>query len=166
MLYIYIHIYRVESVCPLFWWFNHPKEGLFQSKLRVIWVHLRRQIVKKNLLKQQTQIQKSSCQTSGSTGKSCFFLGIPLYIGMFTNSATFNQKKTSQADHFCGKEQKHLTQWQNSRKNKKQQQKTTSHGRFVKIRLFAMICFETYPSSADHHVCSPTVCLGNWGDQI
>ena len=36
--YVYIYIY-LELVCPLFWGLNPPKEGLFQSKLRVIiWV--------------------------------------------------------------------------------------------------------------------------------
>ena len=30
-IYIYTYVY-LEPVCPLFWGFNPPKEGLFQSK--------------------------------------------------------------------------------------------------------------------------------------
>ena len=39
---IYIYIYRdyvyLEPVCPLFWWLNPSKQGLFQSKQGSFWV--------------------------------------------------------------------------------------------------------------------------------
>ena len=34
---MYIYIY-LEPVCPLFWWLNPSKEGLFQTKQGSIWV--------------------------------------------------------------------------------------------------------------------------------
>ena len=32
MLYVYGYYIVLEPVCPLFWWLNPPKQGLFQSK--------------------------------------------------------------------------------------------------------------------------------------
>ena len=38
-VYIYIYIYVcLEPVCPLFWWLNPSKQGLFQSKQASFWV--------------------------------------------------------------------------------------------------------------------------------
>lgn len=46
----------------------------------------------------QSKTYNSSCLTSCSTGKSCFFLGIPLYRNV--HQLCNLQKKTSQTDHF------------------------------------------------------------------